>query len=189
MFDQRAYAAYPLLTALDFHVHTYLAGTKYGLVAFQDYAINAYVSIAEHELQLGFLVTSRDQLADAQIGMPGFPVMSPPDAQADVEATITPIDRFLNSLVLLWRNTQSRLDPLRKGALELIKRNFGKLLRVPLFVTLLQEVVGFGDDVVASLADDGFEVKAFQVLPGARVNQTIRFEVWSKEVTASDRPL
>ncbi|KAF3052143.1 hypothetical protein E8E11_011421 [Didymella keratinophila] len=162
MFDQRAFAAYPLLTVLDFHVHTYLAGSKYGLAAFRDNAINAYVGIAGHELELGFLLTSRNQLSDAQIFMPGFPVMPPLDARADGEATITPTDRFLNSLVLLWRNTQSRLDALRKAALELIKRNFGKLLRVPFFVTLLQEIVGFGDDIVASLGDDGFEVKAFQ---------------------------
>lgn len=177
MFDQRAFAAYPLLTALDFHVHTYLAGSKYGLPAFQDHAINAYVGIAEHELRLGFLAASSDQPSEVQIAMPGFPVVPPLDAQAGGETVITPIDRFLNSLVLLWRNTQSRLDHLRKVALELIKRNFGKLLRMPLFVTLLQGLVGFGDDIVASLGDDGFEVKAFQVPPGARMNQTVRFEV------------
>lgn len=177
MFDERAFAAYPLLTALDFHVHTYLAGSKYGLLPFRDHAINAYIGIAEHELRFGFLVASRDQLADARISMPGFPVMPPPDARADSDTMITPIDRFLNSLVLLWKNTDSRLDALRKAALELVKRHFGKLLRVPFFVTLLQEVAGFGDDVVASLGDDGFEAKAFQVLPGKRMSHAIRFEM------------
>ncbi|KAF3033384.1 hypothetical protein E8E12_005097 [Didymella heteroderae] len=176
VFDQRAFAAYPLLTALDFHIHTYLAGSKYGFVAFLERAINAYVAVAEHELRLCFLATSSDQLSDMRIPMPGFPVMPSSDAQTDSEATVTPIDRFLNSLVLLWRNTQSRLDALRKAVLELIKRYSGKLLRTPFFVTLLQEVVGFGDDILASLGEDGFEVKAFQVPPGARVNQTVRFD-------------
>ncbi|KAF1931822.1 uncharacterized protein M421DRAFT_321363 [Didymella exigua CBS 183.55] len=176
-FDQRAFIAYPLLTALDFHVHIYLAGSKYGLVALQDHAINAYLGIAEHELKLGFLAISSGQLGDDQIPMPSFPFIPPPNAQADGETTIAPTDRFLNSLVLLWRNTQSRFDALRRAVLELIKRNLSKLLRISFFITLLQEIVGFGDDVVASLGDDGFEVKAFQVPRGARVNQTVRFEV------------
>lgn len=139
--------------------------------------MNAYLGIAEHEIKLGFLTTSSAQLSDAQIHVPGFPVILPADEAADGENTVTSIDRFLNSLVLLWRNTQPRFDALRKAVLELIKRNLNKLLRVPFFVTVMQEVVGFGDDVVASLGDDGFEVKAFQVPQGARVNQTVRFEV------------
>lgn len=175
MFDQRAFAAYPLLTALDFHVHTYLAGSKYGLLAFRDHAINGYVGIAEHELRSGFLAAFSDQPSDVQIAMAGFPVVTPLDEQAGGETVISPIDRFLNSLILLWRNTQSRLDSLRKAVLELIKRHFGKLLREPFFITLLQEIVGLGDDILASLGDDGFDVKAFQVPRGARVNQTIRF--------------
>jgi hypothetical protein len=177
MFDQRAFVAYPLLTALDFHIHTYLAGSKYGVVTLRDHAVNAYLGIAEHELKLGFLAVSSGQLFNAQIPLPGFPVTPPTDAQTDGETTITPTDRFLNSVVLLWRNTRSRFDALRKAVLELIKRNLVKLLRVPFFVTLLQEIVGFGDDVVASLHDDGFEVKAFQVPQSARVNQTVRFEI------------
>lgn len=58
MFDQRAFKAYPLLTALDFHIHAYLAGSKYGFEALRDHAMHSYLDIAEHELELGFLAFS-----------------------------------------------------------------------------------------------------------------------------------
>lgn len=177
VLDQRAFAAYPLLTTLDFHIHTYLVGNKYGFAAFRDHAINAYFAIAEHELNLGFLTSYNGQLPDIQIALPGFPVMPPLEAEATGETKITPTDRFLNSIVLLWSNTQSRYDALRKAVLELIKRNLSKLLRISFFVTLLQGIVGFGDDVVASLGDDGFKVEKFRVPQGTRFNQTVRFEV------------
>lgn len=177
MFDQRAFTAYPLLTALDFHIHTFLSGGKYGVMALRDHAIDAYLDIAEHELKLGFLATSDGQLSDAHIPLPGFPAVGPGGNQAGGETVITPIDRFLNSVLLLWRNTQSRFDTLRKAVLELIQRNLNKLLRVPFFITLMQEVVGFGDDIVAGLGDDGLEVKVFQVPAGGRLSQTVRFEM------------
>lgn len=88
-----------------------------------------------------------------------------------------PMNRFLHSLVLLWKNTQSRYDVMRTAVLELIKRDLSKLLRVPFFITLTMELVGFGDDVLASLGDDGFEVKAFQVPVGGRQTHTMRFGV------------
>lgn len=177
MFDQRAFIAYPFLTALDLHIHTFLSGSKYGAVALQNHAINAYLDIAEHELELGFLATSSGQLSDAHVPVPGFPDMGPADYQAEGEIVVTPIDRFLNSVLLLWRNTQSRFDALRKAVLELIQRNLNKLLRVPFFVTLIQEVVGFGDDIVASLRDGGLEVKVFQVPAGGRLSSTVRFDM------------
>ena len=85
------------------------------------------------------------------------------------------MDRFLNSLVLLWKNTRSRRDEMRQVVLALIKRDLNKLLRVPLFVAMMQEVVGFGDDVVASLEGDGLGVRAFQVAAGRKRVQSIFF--------------
>lgn len=177
VFDQQAFTKFPLLTTLDFHIHMYLVGSKYGIVALRDCAINAYLSIAEYELELGFLVLSSSCLPDIQIAPPGFPVMTPVSGHVGGGSVITPIDRFLNSLVLLWKNTESRCSAMRKAVLEPIKRDLNKLLRVPFFLTLLQEMVAFGDDLAASLGDDGLEVQAFHVPVGGRQSQTIWFGV------------
>ncbi|KAJ4338486.1 hypothetical protein N0V95_008056 [Ascochyta clinopodiicola] len=168
VWDPQAFEKYPRLTTLDFNVHSYLVGSKYGVSALQDHAIHAYLSIVEHEMNLGFSALSSDCFPDA---LPRNLDASPTNAQNDGEVTTTPIDRFLNSLVLLWKNTQSRHDIMRTAVLEVTKRDLNKLLQLPFFVTLMTELVGFGDDIVASLGDDGFEVKAFQVPAGAATHR------------------
>jgi hypothetical protein len=174
--NPQAYVEFPLLTTLDYHIHAYLVGSKYGIPALQDCAINAYIAIAEHKMKLGFTAPPDGQVCDAQKLVPGFSAIPLTKGQAGGELLTMPIDHFLNSLVLLWKNTPSRYDPFRKAVLELTKRELNKLLQVPFFVTLMQEMVGFGDDVVASLGNDGFEVKAFQVPVRGR-SQVIRFGV------------
>lgn len=177
IFDQRAFERFPLLTTLDFHVHSYLVSNKYGIAALRDCVIDAYLSIAQHELKMGFLMLYSNWGAEVQIAAPGFPTRAPADEHTGDSCSITPIDRFLNSLVLLWKHTPSRYDALREAVLELIKRDLSKLLRVPYFVTLLQEMEGFGDDVVVSLEDDGVEVKAYQCAVGGRQDCKLRFGI------------
>jgi hypothetical protein len=176
MCDPEAFAKHPLLTTLDFHIHAYLIGSKYDISGFRDHAINAYLSIAEHEMKLGFMALSGGRLSDIEVPVPGFPILSAA-GHIDGEPMTMPIDRFLNSVVLLWKNTHSRYDIMRKAVLELIKRDLNKLLRLPFFVTLMTEMVGFGDDVVMSLSDDGFEVKAFQIPVGGRQRHAMWFGV------------
>lgn len=175
--DPQVFATHPLLTMLDFHVHTYLVGSKYGIPGLQDQAIDAYLSLAEREVQLGLLALSSGYIPELHVPLPGYPVIAPTDGHVDGEPTLMPIDRFLNSLVLLWKNTQSRHNVLRGAVLELIKRDLNSLLQVPFFVTLTMELVGLGDDVIASLGDDGFEVHAFQVPLGGRRTHAMRFGV------------
>lgn len=174
--NPHAYTAFPLLTPLDYHIHAYLVSSKYGVVALQERALIAYIDNAAQEMKLGFMMLQSGQASDAQKVAPGYSAIPLTGGRVGGELLTMPIDRFLNSLVLLWKNTPSRYDPLRKAVLKLIKRDLNKFLRVPFFVTLMQEMVGFGDDVVASLGDDGFEVKAFQVSIGGR-SQAIRFGV------------
>jgi hypothetical protein len=64
---------------------------------------------------------------------------------------------------------------MRQVVLALIKRDLNKLLRIPLFVAMMQEVVGFGDDVVTSLEGDGLGVRASQVAAGRKRAQSIFF--------------
>lgn len=175
VFDQRAFERFPLLTTLDYHIHVYLVSEKYGIASLRDCVTATYPSIAGCELDLGFLVLGDAQAADAQVTAPGFPVFAPAETGVGTGTVITPIDRFLNSVVLLWRNTRSRDDALRGAVLELIKRDFLKLLRVPFFVTLVREMVGFGEDVVASLGDDGLGIDAVKIAVNAGCGHAVRF--------------
>ena len=139
------------------------------------HAFDLFDSIAEHEMQLGFMKSPGSQLSDTQVPIPGFPVATPAGGHVDGKLITTSMDRFLNSLVLLWKKTNNRYDVMRKAVLELIKRNLNKLLRFPFFGTLLEAMVAFGDDVVASLRDDGFEVKAFQIPVGGGQSHAVWF--------------
>jgi hypothetical protein len=172
--DPQAFARYPLLTMLDFHIHAYLVASKYDVAELQDHAIEAYLSIAGHELEQGFMSLSSGKASTIHFPVPDFPMMSPTDGYSNEEPPPTPIDRFLNSLVLLWKNTPTRYDKMRIAVLEVIKRYLNKLLQVPFFVTLMTEIVGFGDDVVASLNEDGFEVHAFQ----GRISRMQNCGIW-----------
>ncbi|KAF3010924.1 hypothetical protein E8E13_010061 [Curvularia kusanoi] len=175
VFDQTAFETYPLLTALDFHLHAYLVSNKYGVTAMRDHAMHHYLETAEEEMTVGLMMLKHSQLSEVH-GNVGFPTAAPADEHSRSHTVITPLDRFLNSLTLLWKNTQSRDDAMRQAVLGLIKRDLNKLLRVPFFVTLLQEVVGFGDDLVAGLEDDGLGVTAYQVAAGREI-QSIFFEI------------
>ena len=175
MCDPQAFVKFPLLTTLDFHIHAYLVGSKYDIPELQECALNSYLGIAEYEMQLGFMTLPDNQLSDVQVSLPEFPAVTTAKGYVDEKPILTSIDRFLNSLVLLWKKTNSRYDIMRKAVLELIKRNLNKLLRFPFFVTLLEAMVAFGDDVVASLRDDGFEVKAFQTPVGGRQSHAVWF--------------
>ncbi|KAJ4317312.1 hypothetical protein N0V94_004997 [Neodidymelliopsis sp. IMI 364377] len=172
--DPQAFARYPLLTTLDFHVHAYLVASKYDIAELQDHAIDAYLSIAGHELEQGFMTLSSRQASTVHFPVPDFPIMLHTDGHTDEEPPPTPIDRFLNSLVLLWKNTSTRYDKMRIAVLEVIKRDLNNLLQVPFFLTLMTETVSFGDDVVSSLNEDGFEVHAFQ----GRISRLQNCGIW-----------
>jgi hypothetical protein len=87
------------------------------------------------------------------------------------------LNSFLDSIVLIWRNTPHRGDALRHAVLELLKPKIHQLLRIKFFQTLMLDMVGFGNDVVGSLADDGFDVKAFPVMAGQLEKAGVRFGV------------
>lgn len=134
---------YPNLTLFDLHVHAYVVGAKYDVRRLCDYAIDQYVDIACRVLDTSGVYVNQTT-----------GIVSPT------------VNSFLDSLVLTWRNTLSSEDALRQAALELVKAKIHQLLRVRFFQTLLWELVEFGDDVVASLQEDGFDVKILPMVAG-----------------------
>lgn len=113
------------------------------------------------------------------MGVPGNYARSTSDPDADPEGgSARVLFHFLNSLVLLWRNTVSTLvqpDALRAAVLGFITPRIHGLLKVPFFVNMMLELTDFGRDIVQSLEDDGFTVTAFPVAEGLRRRWVIRF--------------
>jgi hypothetical protein len=145
------HTVFPNVTRLDFHIHVYLAGSKYDIPQLCTLAVNQY-------LRLGDMCLAMD--ADPSITEPlsimSLDAMNPPPSPL---AGTTIVKGFLESLALLWRNTPDRFDAMRAAVLELIKHHLTKLTKLPFFATLLKELGSFSMDLEESLGDDGLEVK------------------------------
>lgn len=152
VLDPAARTQYPNLTLLDLHVHTYVVGAKYDVRRLCGYAIDQYADIARMILDTSGIYVNQTN-----------GIVSPA------------VNSFLDSLVLIWRNTLYCGDALRQAALELVKAKVNQLLRVGFFQTLLWELVEFRDDVVASLHEDGFDVKVLPMMAGRQNKAGVSF--------------
>jgi hypothetical protein len=178
IFNPNMRLEYPNSTLLDLHIHAYLVGSKYEVPKLCAHAIDEYINIGEMTLSMG--ITPDDNpttsAGDTNIALiPAKDVSTNNTNNTAVEPTYAAykdsntsaasavLDSFLDSLVLLWRNTPNRDDAMRQAVLELLKSDLHQLMQLKFFQTLLMEMVAFGDDMMHSLADDGFDVKAFPV--------------------------
>ncbi|KNG46321.1 btb poz-like protein [Stemphylium lycopersici] len=164
-FDPDMRVKYPKITLLDLHIHAYIVGARYGVPKLCDHAIDEYLNIGKMILSMGIHVNGDEATS--------FSALQSQDAQTSPVSSV--IDSFLDSFVLIWRNTPSREDALRDATIDLLKPQLHQLMRLKFFQTLMMEMVGFGDDIVHSLAEDGFDVKAFLVLAGLQKNGGVRF--------------
>ena len=180
-FDPNMRVQHPHITLLDLHIHAYLVGNKYDVPRLCDHAIAEYINIGEMILSLGVTADDTEGFEDtsANRSVTSFSSSSNDSEAQTILTHPTPrdpndcspsaiMDRFLDSLVLLWKNTTGRDDEMRAAVLELIKPELSKLMRLRFFVTMMMELVPFGDDIVQSLAEDGFDVMAFPVPKGMR---------------------
>ncbi|KAF1941361.1 hypothetical protein EJ02DRAFT_423075 [Clathrospora elynae] len=184
VFNPQMRVQYPNITLLDLHIHAYIVGSKYELPRLCEHAISEYINVCEMILSMGITPDPIDSNSNALVPMYGFsndatdPATQPtfssaPDPTANAVSNI--FNTFLDSLVLLWRNTHHRNDPLRQAVLELIKPELNKFMKVRFFTTLMMEMVGFGDDVMHSLAEDGFDIKAVPVPAQLKRRWGVRF--------------
>jgi hypothetical protein len=148
--------AFPTTTMLDLHIHAYLAGTKYDIPNLASYALAQYIDLSNICLQLGI-----DSVVTAELDVVAFdptqPVLHPATAM---------LRAFLESLAFLWRNTPNRLDDLRAETLELLKLYLNRLLCLPFFATLMQEITDFASDLTECLGDDGLAVSTYYLEEG-----------------------
>jgi hypothetical protein len=164
VFNQDMREQYPNITLLDLHVHAYVVGAKYDLPALCEHAVDEYVNVAGMVMSMGIPPDMSPSSNDSS----NFPSNMPTGLdEASKDPSINPatavFNSFLDSLTLIWRNTPNRDDALRQAVLELIKPEINTLMRLSFFQTLMQDMVGFCDDIMYSLEDDGFDVLAFPV--------------------------
>ncbi|KAJ4374935.1 hypothetical protein N0V83_002013 [Neocucurbitaria cava] len=180
-FDTKMRAEYPHITLLDLHVHAYLVGSKYEVPTLCEHAVVEFISVASMILSQGIPPDPNDMDDMFDDATPGPRTSN--SANTNTPRHHDPNDgspaatthRFLDSLVLLWRNTADRDDAMRAAALELIKPLLSKLMKLRFFIVMMLELLDFGDDVCASLVEDGFSVTGYPVPPGMKRRWAVRF--------------
>ncbi len=150
---------FPCATLLDLHIHAYIVGNKYAVPRLCEHALSQYIHLSSMILNIHL---------SSDMNFNNCVLSSPDDYSFAGEAAVMALDWFLDSLVLLWKNTFGGQDALRIAVLELIKPKLNKLVKVKFFVTLMMELVGFSDDVVGSLEEDGFRVAVLKTLGRGR---------------------
>ncbi|KAF2134846.1 hypothetical protein P153DRAFT_362575 [Dothidotthia symphoricarpi CBS 119687] len=174
-FQPESRARFPYISKLDYHIHAYLVGAKYEVAALCEHAIKMYIITADMTLRSAFITDAND--LDHALACTSTVLNAPPHPHDRSPAA--ELDRFLDSLVLLWKNTPDRDDAMRCATLRLIKHYLSRLMRLSFFVTLMMQMVDFGADVEEELMEDGFEVKSYSVLKGGRQRSDVRFgEAW-----------
>lgn len=154
---------FPLISKLDYHIHAYLAGAKYQVPALCSLAIKMYTTTAQMALDDVFAVTTTTTTTATSTSTP--PPLSTQHTAPHHPLDRSPaaeLDRFLDSLVLVWRNTPDRSDAMRCAALGVVKHFLSRLVRVKFFCTLMLQLEGFGVDVVHAVGEDGVEVRVFR---------------------------
>jgi hypothetical protein len=157
---------YPRITMLDFHIHAYVIADKYDIPALSDCAAKSYLRMSADCLVLDWKHDDpdfcddsskfhifRESMSNDIKDVPRVEYL-PWDMCAAAE-----VSRFLDSAVLLWRNTASRKDPLRKEVLEMLKVCVIKLMRLKSFQFLLVCLDDFLDDLIESFEEDDLEAR------------------------------
>jgi hypothetical protein len=168
IFNPNMRFEYENITLLDLHVHAYIVGNKYAVAKLCEHAIGEYVNIVGMVLSMG-MPAGQDPTDFSN---------NPADSDhkhPDANPVSSVLNSFLDSLVLVWRNTVDGSDMLRQAVLELLKPHINQLTRLKFFQTLMLDLVGFGDDLVHSLAEDGFDVQAFPTMSGSRLKSSVKF--------------
>ncbi|KAI4667433.1 uncharacterized protein J4E79_002120 [Alternaria viburni] len=167
IFNPNMRLEYENITLLDLHVHAYVVGNKYDVAKLCDHAIGEYINIVGMVLSMG--LPSGEDPTDFSHN-PEFD-----HKHIDADPVSSVLNSFLDSLVLVWRNTVDGNDMLRQAVLELLKPHVNQLMRLKFFQTLMMDLTGFGSDLVDSLVEDGFDVQAWPPMGGVQQRARVKF--------------
>lgn len=168
IFNPNMRLEYENITLLDLHVHAYVVGNKYDVTKLCDHAIGEYINIVGMVLSMG--LPSGGDPTDFSHSAADFD-----HKHVDADPVSSVLNSFLDSLVLVWRNTVDGNDMLRRAVLELLKPHINQLMSLKFFQTLMLDLTGFGDDLVSSLAEDGFDVQAWPFRGDVRQRARVKF--------------
>ncbi|KAF2794480.1 hypothetical protein K505DRAFT_361037 [Melanomma pulvis-pyrius CBS 109.77] len=184
-------ARFPLVTALDLHVHAHTAALKYDVPALSAHAIAAFLETALAILNTNFTTDNPDAFSrpfdtavGSEVGAAIFEDSTatarraplPPDAHDFTP--VAQIERLLNAVCLLWRITRSAQDPMRKQLAEVLSLHLHKLLRLSFFTAMMRDLDGLSGLVAKGLEEDGFEVRfgSLDWVDGKAIG--VRFITW-----------
>ncbi|KAI4607574.1 hypothetical protein J4E83_009470 [Alternaria metachromatica] len=168
IFNPNMRLEYENITLLDLHVHAYVVGNKYDVAKLCDHAIGEYINIVGMVLSMG--LPSGEDPTDFSHN-PEFD-----HKHIDADPVSSVLNSFLDSLVLVWRNTIDGNDMLRQAILELLKPHINQLMRLKFFQTLMMDLTGFGSDLIGSLAEDGFDVQTWPAMGGVQQRARVKFD-------------
>ena len=144
------------LNMLDLHVHAYIIAGKYQVPTLADHTVTEYIGLVADILSSKLPSDLPNMFTGPVNPQPRHITTGP--AKKDKSAAAE-VDRFLNSVVLLWKLTEVD-DLFRKAVLEVIKPCLDKLMRLRMFGTMVAEMRGFFKDLANSLEEDGLEIEA-----------------------------
>ncbi|KAI4947389.1 hypothetical protein J4E91_006742 [Alternaria rosae] len=168
VFNPNMRLEYENITLLDLHVHAYVVGNKYDVAKLCNHAIGEYINIVGMVLSMG--LPSGEDPTDFSHNSAEVDHKHP-----DADPVSSVLNSFLDSLVLVWRNTIDGNDMLRQAVLELLKPDINQLMRLKFFQKLMLDLTGFGGDLVDSLAEDGFDVQAWSAMGNVRQRARVKF--------------
>jgi hypothetical protein len=157
----------PHLTLLDMHVHVYIVADKYKVRNLAYYAIDEYRRAAANILNMNYQSDTRKKERSAHVlwvGSEPRPLDKP--HHHSEQSPAAEMDRFLDSMVLLWKSTSSSGDLMRKAVMDMIKPFLHRLSGLRMFTLMIDELEGFGKDLVNSLGEDGMKVYKLKCKPG-----------------------
>jgi hypothetical protein len=151
------------MTDLDLHIHAYIVADKYDMPSLADYAVEMYISAAASILSEE-LPSDLPNMATGPMNQRARHITQMPHKKD--KSPSAEVDRFFDSVVLLWKHTSSN-DPFRRTVLEAIKPCLPKLMRLHMFGTMIAELTGFCTELASSLEDDGLLINAYPRLTGS----------------------
>lgn len=151
------------MTDMDLHIHAYIVADKYDMPNLADYAVEMYIFAAAGILSKE-LPSDLPNMSTGPVNQHARHITRTPHKMD--ESPSAKVDRFFDSVVLLWKCTGSD-DPFRTTVLEIMKPCLPKLMRLRMFGTLIAELTGFCTDLANSLEDDGLAMDARPRLDGS----------------------
>ncbi|PVH94885.1 hypothetical protein DM02DRAFT_675887 [Periconia macrospinosa] len=139
-FDMTARRTYPRLTMLDMHIHAYLIAMKYCIPALVRHSIPEYMRMGTNILRCyvqAYPTAWSDTWSNSR----------PLENRPFDDSPAGEVEQLLDSISLLWKNTDRPNDPMRFAVMKTLEPFFNRLARLKMFASLCMYLDGFAEDL------------------------------------------